>query len=378
MKIDRITLRQVQVPLKAPFETSFGRMSKKECVIVAVHSDGCVGYGESVAFSHPYYNEETTETIWYMLEHYLVPSLVGKEVTRPEEVSELFASIRRNHMAIASIETAVWDLYAKRNGISLAQALGGGRQEIEVGVSIGIEPTTAHVVRNVERFVEQGYRRMKVKIKPGFDIELVQAIRKRFGDELPLMVDANSAYTLKDMPILKELDRYNLMMIEQPLAHDDIIEHAALQKELRTPICLDESIHTLADASHAIDLGSCRIMNIKIGRVGGFTNAKRIHDLCSQRGIPVWCGGMLELGIGRLHNVAISSLSNFSIPGDVSASDRFWEQDIVVPGIELVRPGVLAVPANAGIGHEVCEETLERFTTRKLQSDRLSAGTREV
>jgi len=218
--------------------------------------------------------------------------------------------------------------------------------------------------------VEQGYKRIKVKIKPGFDIRLVEAIRRRFGDDLPLMADANSAYTLDDMPILKEMDNYKLMMIEQPLAHDDIIEHAALQRELRTPLCLDESIHTLADARHAIDLGSCRIMNIKIGRVGGLANAKRIHDLCLERGMPVWCGGMLELGIGRLHNIALSSLSNFSIPGDVSASKRFWAQDIVVPGIEMVRPGVIAVPAGAGIGHEVCEQSLERLTVKKLTRSR--------
>ncbi|NOU67057.1 o-succinylbenzoate synthase [Paenibacillus sp. LMG 31461] len=366
MKIEKIELRQVQVPLKAPFETSFGRMDKKDCVIVSVHSDGMIGYGESVAFSAPFYNEETTETIWYMLEHYLIPAVVGREVTNPEEISGVLAPIRRNHMAIAAIETAVWDLYAKQNGISLAHALGGKKQEIEVGVSIGIEPTIELVVQNVERFLEQGYKRIKVKIKPGFDIHLVEAIRKRFGEDVPLMVDANSAYTLQDVHILKELDNYNLMMIEQPLAHDDIIEHAELQRELRTPVCLDESIHTLADARHAIDLGSCRIMNIKIGRVGGLTNARKIHDLCMQRGISVWCGGMLELGIGRLHNIALSSLSNFAIPGDVSASKRFWEQDIVDPGIEMIRPGVLAVPNNAGIGHEVREQSLEQLTTRKL------------
>ncbi|UKS29497.1 o-succinylbenzoate synthase [Paenibacillus sp. HWE-109] len=366
MKINKIELRQVQVPLKAPFETSFGRMAKKDCVIVSVHSDGMIGYGESVAFSAPYYNEETTETIWYMLEHYLIPALVGREVTNPEEISVLFAPIRRNHMAIAAIETAVWDLYAKQNGISLAHALGGEKQEIEVGVSIGIEPTIELVVQNVERFLEQGYKRMKVKIKPGFDIQLVEAIRKRFGEDVPLMVDANSAYSLQDVHILKEMDNYNLMMIEQPLAHDDIIEHAALQRQLRTPVCLDESIHTLVDARHAIDLGSCRIMNIKIGRVGGLTNAKKIHDLCMERGIPVWCGGMLELGIGRLHNIALSSLSNFAIPGDVSASKRFWEQDIVIPNIEMLQPGVIAVPTRDGIGHEVCEQLLERLTIRKL------------
>ncbi|TYP79413.1 o-succinylbenzoate synthase [Paenibacillus methanolicus] len=366
MRIDKIEMRQIQVPLKDPFETSFGRMDRKDCVIISVHSGGIVGYGESTAFSHPFYNEETTGTIWYMLEHFLIPALLGKEVASPEEVSGLFASVRRNHMAIAAIETAVWDLYAKQNGIPLSQALGGEKQEIEVGVSIGIEPTVDLVVQNVERFVEQGYKRMKVKIKPGFDVRLVEAIRKRFGDELPLMVDANSAYTLQDLPTLKELDHYNLMMIEQPLAHNDIIEHASLQRELRTAVCLDESIHTIADARHAIELGSCRIMNIKLGRVGGLTNAKKIHDLCQLHGIPVWCGGMLELGIGRLHNIALSSLTNFVIPGDVSASKRFWEQDIVLPGIEMIRPGILAVPTNVGIGHEVGEQSLERLTVRKL------------
>ncbi|CAI6080682.1 o-succinylbenzoate synthase [Cohnella sp. JJ-181] len=366
MRIDQITLRRLQAPLKAPFETSFIRMDKKDCVIVSVYSDGMIGYGESTAFSAPYYNEETTDTVWHMLEHYLVPALTGRVVSHPDEVSALFAPIRRHHMAIAAIETAVWDLYAKRQGISLSHALGGTKQEIDVGVSIGIEPTVEHVVANVERFVEQGYKRIKVKIKPGFDIRLVEAIRKRFGDGLPLMVDANSAYTMADIPLLKELDPYGLMMIEQPLAHDDIIDHAALQRELRTPICLDESIHTLADARHAIELGSCRIINIKVGRVGGLTNARKIHDLCLERGIPVWCGGMLELGIGRLHNVALSSLSNFTIPGDVSASSRFWEQDVVEPAIDLVRPGVLAVPTGAGIGHAVCERTLDGWTVNKL------------
>ena len=353
------------MPLKAPFETSFGRMATKDCVVVAVQSGEATGYGESVAFSAPWYSEETTGTVWHVLEQFLVPALIGKDIQHPDDVSASFAFIRRNPMAIAALETAVWDLYAKRSGISLAQALGGGKLEIDVGVSIGIEPTIEDVVRNVGRFLEQGYRRIKVKIKPGFDIGLVEAIRNRFGEDVPLMVDANSAYTLRDVPILKEMDNYRLMMIEQPLAHDDIIEHAALQRELRTPVCLDESIHTIADARHAIDLGSCRIMNIKLGRVGGLTNAKKIHDLCRERGIPVWCGGMLEFGIGRLHNVALASLSNFSIPGDISASSRYWEQDIVEPGVEMIRPGVLAVPTAAGIGYEVKEDRLNERTVKQ-------------
>ncbi|TMV49960.1 o-succinylbenzoate synthase [Paenibacillus mesophilus] len=368
MKIESVELRYLRVPLKAPFETSFGRFSVKDCVFVTVFSDGVKGYGESVAFPAPYYNEETTETVWHVLESFLIPQLTGKEVNTPADVSALLAPVRRNYMAISSIEAAVWDCYCKQNRISLADALGGKKQVIEVGVSIGIEPTVDLVLKNVERFVEQGYKRMKVKIKPGFDVRLVEAIRKRFGDGLPLMADANSAYTLRDIDTLKQLDDYGLMMIEQPLAHDDIIDHAVLQKQLRTPICLDESIHSVEDARKAIELGSCRIMNIKVGRVGGLTNARNIHDICMRHGIPVWCGGMFELGVGRAHNIALSSLPNFTMPGDTSASNRYWEQDIVEPAVEFFRPGMLAVPDGHGIGYEVNYKALDRLTIRKSVS----------
>lgn len=365
MKIERVELRLLRLPLKAPFETSFGRFSEKECVLVSLSSEGMTGYGESVAFTSPHYNEETTETVWHMLERFLIPALLSRSVDAPEDVAEWFAPIRRNYMAISSLEGAVWDLFCKQNRLSLAAALGGKKRQIEVGVSIGIEPTVDQTLRNVERFVEEGYKRIKVKIKPGFDVQLVEAIRKRFGDGLPLMADANSAYTLEDVDLLTQLDDYGLMMIEQPLAHDDIIDHAVLQQRLRTPICLDESIHSVHDAAKAIRLGSCKIINIKTGRVGGLTNAKKIHDLCAEHGIPVWCGGMFETGVGRAHNIALSSLPNFTLPGDTSASSRYWVQDIVSPGVEFASPGCLDVPAGYGIGYEIDQKALEKYTLRK-------------
>lgn len=365
MDIEKVELRVLRLPLKAPFETSFGRFSEKECVFVSVFSDGAIGYGESVAFASPHYNEETTETVWHMLERFLIPLLLKQSVDAPEDVSGWFAPIRRNYMAISSLEGAVWDLYCKQKRISLADALGGEKRQIEVGVSIGIEPTVDLALRNVERFLEEGYKRIKVKIKPGFDVRLVEAIRKRFGDELPLMADANSAYTLEQADLLSQLDDYRLMMIEQPLAHDDIVDHAILQRQLRTPICLDESIHSVQDAVKAIRLGSCKVINIKTGRVGGLASAKKIHDLCEESGIPVWCGGMFETGVGRAHNIALSSLPNFMLPGDTSASSRYWEQDIVTPGMEFVRPGCLAVPTGHGIGYEIDRKALDRCTVRK-------------
>ncbi|RKN81938.1 o-succinylbenzoate synthase [Paenibacillus ginsengarvi] len=365
MKIEKVELRVLSMPLKAPFETSFLRFAEKECVFVTVYSDGVKGYGESVAFPSPHYNEETTETVWHMLERFLIPVLLGKELEKPEDVARLMAPIRRNYMAIAALEGAVWDAYSKQQGLSLAEALGGHKREIDVGVSIGIEPTIGHVLRNVDKFLQEGYKRIKVKIKPGFDIRLIEAIRKQFGDDIQLMADANSAYTLQDADLLKQLDPYKLLMIEQPLAHDDIIDHAELQRQLETPICLDESIHTVEDARKAIQLGSCKIVNIKVGRVGGLTHSRAIHDLCQEHGIPVWCGGMFETGVGRAHNIALTSLPNFTLPGDTSASSRYWVQDIVEPGVEFIRPGTLAVPAGAGIGYEVGERTLDRYTLRK-------------
>jgi o-succinylbenzoate synthase len=365
VKIERVELRQLEVPLKAPFETSFGREVNKEVILVSVHGEGEVGYAESVAMANPYYNEETNGTVWYMLENFLIPLLLKSEIEHPEDVSRLFAHIRRNNMAKSALEGAVWDLYGKQQGISLASALGGQKTRIDVGVSIGIEPSVDHVLKNVERFLADGYKKIKVKIKPGFDVQVIEAIRKQFGEDVPLMADANSAYGLEHLDVMKELDQFGLLMIEQPLAHDDIIDHAKLQRELKTPICLDESIHSAEDARKAIELGSCRIINIKIGRVGGLAEARKLHDLCAAHDVPVWCGGMLELGVGRAHNIAITSLANFTIPGDTSASDRYWEQDIVEPSVQLIAPGQLAVPTAPGIGYEVRQDVVDRYAVRK-------------
>ena len=360
MKVDRIDLQRIKIPLKSPFETSMGVETHKECILVRAYSGSFVGFGESVAMDVPVYNEEDVDTVWYMLEKYLIPLLFTREIEHPDEVSQLFSWMRRNNMAKAALEGAVWDLYAKQNGISLSKALGGTRTSINVGVSIGIEPTVEKLLERVEGFVKDGYKKIKIKIKPGFDLEPIRAIRQKFGPDVPLMADANSAYTLKDIELLKALDEFGLIMIEQPLAHDDIIDHATLQRELKTPICLDESIHSVEDARKAIELGSCRIINIKIGRVGGLTEAKRIHDLCEKKQIPLWCGGMLEAGIGRAHNIAIASLSNFTIPGDTSPSNRYFAEDIVTPEIEFAEPGVLKVPTGPGIGFEPNEKAILR------------------
>ncbi|MGG1661158.1 o-succinylbenzoate synthase [Brevibacillus sp. NRS-1366] len=378
MHIERVELQRLQMPFKASFEASFGRLAKRDLVLVSVYSsDGTVGYGESTSMALPLYNEETTETVWYMLEHFLIPKLLTAKITSPAEVAELFAPIRRNNMAKAALEGAVWDLYCKQQGISLAAGLGGQKQTIEVGVSIGIEPTVDLLLHKVEGFINQGYKKIKVKVKPGFDIEPMRAIRKQFGSDVPLMADANSAYTMDQIDILKELDQFDLIMIEQPLAHDDIIDHAKLQKELKTPICLDESIHSLEDARKAIEMGSCGIINIKVGRVGGLTESKKIHDLCQVHNIPVWCGGMFETGVGRAHNIAITSLPNFTIPGDTSASDRYWTEDIVDPEVVLLEPGILAVPTEPGIGYNLKPESVNKFLVRQENYSRQTVASVE-
>jgi len=362
MNIEEIRLQRIKIPLKAPFVTSFGAVSEKDIIIVRAISGDHVGYSESVALPYPIYNEETTGTIWYMLENFLIPKLLEQDIQHPNDVTDLFSYIRRNNMAKAALEMAVWDLYSRQQGIPLAAAIGGQRNEIEVGVSIGIENYIEDLLKKVEGFLEDGYRKIKVKIKPGWDYEPLKAIRKTFGYQVPLMADANSAYTLSDTALLKELDQFRLMMIEQPLAHDDIIDHAKLQAELETPICLDESIHSAEDARKAIDLNACKIINIKVGRVGGITESIKIHDLCQKENIPVWCGGMLEAGIGRAHNIAITSLSNFTIPGDTAASSRYFQEDIISPEVTLSRPGFITVPKGPGIGFEVREDFIDQLT----------------
>lgn len=361
MKMTEITIRHLRMKLKSPFSTSFGTMTKKDFLLLEVKDeDGTIGWGESVAFAAPWYTEETMQTNWHMLEDFIIPLLLHKEIKHPDEVSELFAPIRRNNMAKASIEGAIWDIYAQQQNQSLAQVLGGTKDKIEVGISIGIQPSIDDLIAVVDHSLKQGYKRMKVKIKPGWDVNVIRALREAFPDT-PIMADANSAYTLDDIDLLKQLDEFDLMMIEQPLAVDDIMEHGKLQKELQTPICLDESICSFEDAKKAVELGSTKVINIKIGRVGGISEAKKIHDYCASKGIPVWCGGMLEAGIGRAHNIALTSLSNFTLPGDTSGSNRYWEKDIITPEV-IAKDGYIEVPKKSGIGYEVDMEAVEAFT----------------
>ncbi|AJK87328.1 MULTISPECIES: o-succinylbenzoate synthase [Lysinibacillus] len=367
MEINKISLQRIKLPLKSSFETSFGKVTEKDIIIVKVHSGDKVGFAESVAMPFPIYNEETTGTVWHMLETYLIPKLLENEIKEPKDFSELFSYIRRNNMAKAALEMAIWDLYSKQKGQTLSTALGGNRSEIEVGVSIGIENNIETLLNKVAGFLEDGYKKIKVKIKPGWDIKPLEAIRKKFGEQIPLMADANSCYSLDDLQLLKELDQFHLMMVEQPLAHDDIIDHAKLQDALTTPICLDESIHSVEDARKAIEINACKIINIKVGRVGGLFEAVRMHNLCEENNIPVWCGGMLETGIGRAHNIAIASLSNFSIPGDTSASSRYFDKDIILPEVKLSKAGTIIVPEQLGIGFEVNQEFIDQLTVNQKE-----------
>ncbi|MEH7612866.1 o-succinylbenzoate synthase [Gottfriedia acidiceleris] len=362
MKIKKIILRHMKLDLLHPFTTSFGTEYDREFILLeAISEDGISGWAESVAMLDPLYNEETLKTNWHILEDYLIPILLNNEINHPDEISEkYFAHIRGNYMAKAAIEGAIWDLYAKQENISLSTALGGTKKEIEVGVSIGIQDSIDSTIKIIENRLAEGYKRFKLKIKPGWDLELIDKVRKVYPT-IPLMADANSAYTLSDMDQLIALDDYNLMMIEQPLAYNDIIDHADLQERMKTPICLDESIHSLEDARKAIKLGSCKIINIKIGRVGGLTQSRKIHDLCQENGIPLWCGGMLESGIGRAHNIAITSLPNFILPGDTAASALYWAEDIIEPEV-TVENGMITVPTKPGIGYDPHMQTIEKYT----------------
>ncbi|MGG0175992.1 o-succinylbenzoate synthase [Gottfriedia acidiceleris] len=362
MKIKKVILRHMKLDLLHPFTTSFGTEYDREFILLeAISEDGISGWAESVAMLDPLYNEETLKTNWHILEDYLIPIVLNNEITHPDEISEkYFSHIRGNYMAKAAIEGAIWDLYAKQENISLSTALGGTKKEIEVGVSIGIQDSIDSTIKIIENRLAEGYKRFKLKIKPGWDIELIDKVRKVYPT-IPLMADANSAYTLSDMDQLIALDDYSLMMIEQPLAYNDIIDHADLQERMKTPICLDESIHSLEDARKAIKLGSCKIINIKIGRVGGLTQSRKIHDLCQENGIPLWCGGMLESGIGRAHNIAITSLPNFILPGDTAASALYWAEDIIEPEV-TVENGMITVPTKPGIGYDPYLQNIEKYT----------------
>jgi O-succinylbenzoate synthase len=361
VKLEAVSVRRLQLPLVAPFETSFGRSDHKEFLLVSVAADGLWGHAECVADVDPYYHPETNATALHVLKEFLAPLLLGQELAHPRALFASFARVRGHAMAKAALEMAVWELWARREGAPLWRVLGGRGGRISAGVSIGLQPSEAALLARVEAELAAGYRRIKIKIKPGRDRALVRALRDRFGD-VPLMVDANSAYGLEDAPLFRSLDDEGLMMVEQPLAWDDIVDHATLQAQLRTPLCLDESLHSPAAVRHALDLGACRVVNMKVGRVGGFAPMLEIEALCRARGVPLWCGGMLESGIGRLANVHLQTLPGFTLPGDTSASARYFAEDLVEPPVSVAGDGTIAVPDGPGIGHEVRWDRVARAT----------------
>ncbi len=368
MRLERVELFVVRLPLRRAYETSGSIETHQTHVIVRVECEGAVGWGESVAPELPWYSGETPRTVWYVLTEIMVPRLLGVELVGAEQVERELEWIREHRMAKASIEMAVWDLEAKRAGVPLSRHLGGTRERIPCGVAIGLHPTVPDLLARIEEELAGGYQRVKLKIKPGRDTEIAEAVRRRFPD-LPFMLDANSAYSLEDAGVFRRIDACRPTMIEQPLAHDDIVDHAALQRQIATPLCLDESIETADDARKAIEIGATRVVNIKAGRVGGLASAKRIHDVCEARGIPVWCGGMLEMGIGRAHNVHLASLPNFSLPGDVAASARYFDTEIIGEPFTVNADGVMDVPRGPGIGVTVLEDRIRRLAldTRELR-----------
>lgn len=360
MNIKEIKLHQLVMKMRNPFTTSFGTQQDRYVTIIeAVNEDGLSGFGECVAGEDPLYSEEFMDSALIAMKKYFAPIVLHNEISHPDDVWELFKPFKKNNMAKAGIEGAVWDLYAKENNITLSEAVGGKKTDVEVGISLGLEDTDEALLEKVKEKVDEGYKRIKVKIKPGRDVEMVRKIRDAFGD-IPLMVDANSAYTLDDIETLKALDEFDLMMIEQPLAAGDLIDHAKLQKEIKTPVCLDESIDSYESALGAIELGSCKIINVKVGRVGGITQSKKIHDLALEHNIPLWCGGMLEAGVGRLHNIAITTLSNFTLPGDTASSSRYWFTDIISPEV-IAENGVVNVSTSPGIGADVDFGKMEQY-----------------
>jgi O-succinylbenzoate synthase len=353
------------MPLVHFFETSFGRTTARDIILVEARSGGLSGWGEVTVGENPFYNEEWTGSAWPLLTGYAIPRVLGRTLESPADVAPLTSHIRGHNMARAGIEAAVWDLHARISGAPLWQHIGGGaHREIPCGVSIGVQDSVPQLLEKIRRELEAGYQRIKIKIKPGWDIDVVREVRREFP-MIKLMVDANSAYTLADTAHLRRLDEFYLMMIEQPLSHDDIIDHATLQAQLQTPICLDECIRTLRHVEQAIALRACGIVNIKLGRVAGFTEAKRIHDAAQHAGIPVWCGGMLESGIGRAHNIALSTLPGFVLPGDVSASCRYWKHDIISPEVEVTPRGTIEVRHEPGFGYAIDHEFLRTVTVRE-------------
>lgn len=364
MLIEKIELYHVKLELVSPFVTSMGVETDEEHIIIRVDGEGLTGWGESVAEGTPYYSYETVKTAWHILSDFLIPQILGKNILNVDEAINMWMRVRGHRMAKAGLEAALWDLFAKSENKSLSKYIGGVRDKIDVGVSIGIQSSTKKLITKTEGYLREGYKRIKIKIAPGQDLKYITALRKEFP-EILLQVDANSAYTLNDINLFQQMDKYDLLLIEQPLGYDDIYDHSKLQRAIRTPICLDESIHSLADTKSAIELESCRIINIKPGRVGGFTESKLIHDYCQSQKVPVWHGGMLESGIGRAGNVALASLPNFTLPGDISASKRYYKEDIVYPEFAVSSDGTMEVPTKPGIGVDVLIDRLEKVTVTK-------------
>jgi O-succinylbenzoate synthase len=364
MKVEAITLREIHMPLVHFFETSFGRTYSRRILLITAHCDGVEGWGECVAGEDPFYSSEWIESAWPTITCYLAPAILGQNLESARECVHRFARVRGHRMAKAGLENAMWDAEARQLKQPLWKLLGGSRREIHCGVSIGIQDSIDQLLKKIQIELAAGYRRIKVKVKPGWDVNVLERIRARWA-EIVLSCDANSAYTLDQTEHLRSFDQFNLLMIEQPLWDDDIFYHARLQKELRTALCLDESIVSARSAAIALESGACRIINIKVGRVGGFTEAKKIHDICHAQKIPVWCGGMLESGIGRAHNIALSTLAAFSLPGDVSASKRYWKEDIIEPEVEVTPQGTIAIRDEVGTGYRVKEDLIEQLTVRK-------------
>jgi O-succinylbenzoate synthase len=366
MRIDSITLYHLRMPLVSPFETSFGRIDRRECILVEVFSDGLVGYGECPADRDPGYSYETTGTAWHILRDFLVPTFLGQDLADSADFQNSVGRVRGHNMAKAGVEMALWDLLGKRQGLSLKSMLGGEYPQVPVGVSVGLQATPQDLVRVVSAYLERGYRRIKIKIKPGRDVGEAEAVRQAFPD-IALQVDANSAYTLDTALSLRPLDELGLLLIEQPLADDDLWDHHLLQKEFSTPLCLDESILSPRHARQALDMGACRVINIKAGRVGGLGAAVAIHNLCHAQGMPVWCGGMLETGVGRAANLALASLPGFTLPGDISASERYYHQDITYETFRLNADSTISVPDAPGLGVSIDRVALQSFTLSKLE-----------
>jgi O-succinylbenzoate synthase len=374
MKIESLILHHIRLPLVTPFATSFGSIDHKECILVELHAEGLTGWGESAVEHDPGYNYETTGTAWHILKDFVAPSILGQDVADAADFHRRARGIRGHHLAKAGVEMALWDLLGKRDGKSLKEMFGGVRNKVEVGVSIGIQESAPALVRAAERYVAQGYNRLKIKIKPGRDVEDASAVRRAFPD-IRLQVDANSSYTLATSEALRPLDQLDLLLIEQPLFEDDIWDHRKLQAQLKTPICLDESVVSPRHARYAIEMEACRIINIKPGRVGGLSQGLEIHEMCCAIKMPVWCGGMLETGVGRASNLAIASLPGFTLPGDVSASDRYFSRDITYERFTLNPDSTIDVPGDPGLGVTIDKEALEQFTlaTLELKAKRMAS-----